>query len=147
MLDGSYRQIWCLDFEGYRSLSAKLHELGETRPVTQPPLLESLTNLARALNDFFGAETLVNPDAGHASPEDVDRFWRDYLGTDTQRIDRKAFAEILERTDWFPGDPQASLVRLIDAGSVRNLDAMKRRRKKPLHYDIQGGERLQRLEK
>lgn len=98
------------------------------------------------MSDMFGAETLVNPSAGHASPEDVDRFWLNYLKSGIRRIGRNEFAAILEDTDWFPGDLQSSLVRLVKGGLVRNLDADGRRPKKPLHFEAMGGERLQLVE-
>ena len=92
------------------------------------------------VEDMFG--TNVDATAGHAGAADVDRFWLDYLATGTRRVDEKAFADILEDKDWFPGDLQASLVRLIDARRIRNLDASRRRPTKPLHY--KDGDRLQR---
>jgi hypothetical protein len=92
--------------------------------------------------DMFG--TPVDATAGHASPDDVDAFWLDYLGDEVRGVDEKAFADILEDKDWFPGDLQASLVRLIGAARVANLDAKGRRPKKPLHFETKGGERLQR---
>jgi len=98
------------------------------------------------MSDMFGAETLVNPSAGHVSPEDVDRFWLNYLKSGIRRIGRNEFAAILEDTDWFPGDLQSSLVRLVNGGLVRNLDADGRRPKKPLHFEAMGGERLQLVE-
>jgi three-Cys-motif partner protein len=94
--------------------------------------------------DMFG--TQVDAAAGHASPADVDAFWLDYLGDQVRRVDEGAFADILEDKDWFPGDLQASLVRLIDAGRVANLDAKGRRPKKPLHFEVKAGESLQRTE-
>lgn len=96
--------------------------------------------------DMFGAETFVDQSAGHVSPEDVDRFWLDYLKSGIRRIGRNEFADILEETDWFPRDLQASLVRLIKRGLVSNLDAVGRRPKKPLHFE-KGGERLQLVER
>lgn len=91
--------------------------------------------------DMFG--TPVEASAGHASAYDVDRFWLEYLGDAVRRVDEKAFADILEANEWFPGDLQASLARLIDSGRVKNLDASRRRPSKPLHYE-KDGERLQR---
>lgn len=93
--------------------------------------------------DMFGAETLVEPKAGHASPEDVDAYWLRYLESSIRAIRRNEFAAILEETNWFPGDLQASLVRLIARGAVRNLDAQGKRPRKPLHFDQPNGERLQ----
>jgi three-Cys-motif partner protein len=93
------------------------------------------------VQDMFGPA--VDAEAGHADAADVDRFWLDYLAGGERRVDEKAFADILEDKDWFPGDLQASLVRLIDSGRVRNLNANRRRPTKPLHY--KDGDRLQRI--
>jgi three-Cys-motif partner protein len=65
--------------------------------------------------------TTIDPSAGHASPDDVDQFWLEYIDVAIRRVDRKAFADILEDKDWFPGDLQASLVRLIERDEVKNL--------------------------
>lgn len=94
--------------------------------------------------DMFGADTLVDANAGHASSQDVDAYWLSYLESGSRAVGRNEFAAILEETNWFPGDLQASLVRLIAIGAVRNLDAAGRRPRKPLHFDTPSGERLQR---
>ena len=92
--------------------------------------------------DLFRDDQVVDVKAGRASEADVDKFWIDYLEASPQRIDQSRFADILEKTDWFPSDLQASLVRLVKAGTIRNLDADGNRPKKPLH--IEGaGERLE----
>jgi hypothetical protein len=53
------------------------------------------------------------------------------------------FADILEEQDWFPGDLQDSLSRLIKSKKLANLtvDAT-RRPKRPLHFEDPGGEKL-----
>ena len=90
--------------------------------------------------DLFGAEGYA-PDTHQVSPVDVDAFWLQYLHEKPTRVDEKVMADLMESTDWMPGDYQASLVRLIAEGHVRNLDALKPRRSKPLHYE-KDGERL-----
>lgn len=87
--------------------------------------------------------SMIDPQAGHANAGDVDRFWMAYLQAGVRRIGESEFADILEETDWFPGDLQASLARLIKANRVRNLDAGAKRPKKPLHFEVRGGERLE----
>lgn len=113
----------------------------QVRAVKRDAAREEKTGTA----DMFGAETLVDPNAGHASPQDVDAYWLSYLESGTRAIRRNEFAAILEETNWFPGDLQASLVRLIAGGAVRNLDAQGKRPRIPLHFDEPNGERLQRL--
>jgi three-Cys-motif partner protein len=73
---------------------------------------------------------------------EVDDFWRDYLANGPRRIDTAAFADILERTNWLPSELQASLVRLVRAAELQNLDGnAASRRTRPLHFKV--GERLQ----
>ena len=93
---------------------------------------------------MFGASSLVDHDAGHGMPKDVDQFWCTYLHAGSRQIDRSIFADILEEKDWFPSDLQASLVRLIKAGKIRNRSAdASRRHKRPLHFEVNGGEQLE----
>lgn len=119
--------------------------ISETVDMVQKQVRAELRDAKRqretGVEDMFG--TLVDTEAGHARAADVDRFWLQYLAAGERRVDESAFADILEDKDWFPGDLQASLVRLIDAGRVRNLDASRRRPTKPLHYE--DGDRLQRM--
>ncbi|MBW8833330.1 MAG: hypothetical protein JF606_28935 [Burkholderiales bacterium] len=94
------------------------------------------------VTDMFGADTQPEPTDGRCSPDEVDAFWRRYLSTGERRIATSDFADILETTNWLPGELQSSLVRLVKAGAVRNLDAdASKRRSKPLHFDK--AERLQ----
>ncbi|RVU44305.1 three-Cys-motif partner protein TcmP [Rubrivivax rivuli] len=94
------------------------------------------------VTDMFGADPKPEQNDGRRSPDEVDAFWRRYLSTGERRIATSDFAEILETTNWLPGDLQSSLVRLVKAGAVRNLDAdASKRRSKPLHFDK--AERLQ----
>lgn len=93
------------------------------------------------MGDLFDSEGFLDSDAGHAGTVDVDHFWRIYLKEGPRTIDTRAFADILEETDWFESDLQASLLRLIEAGQVMNLSVdAKRRKKRPLHYEWQGEE-------
>ncbi|WP_225781229.1 three-Cys-motif partner protein TcmP [Xenophilus sp. Marseille-Q4582] len=88
------------------------------------------------VTDLFGTEPEIEASDGRCSPDDVDAFWRRYLAAGERRIGTAEFADILEGTNWLPGELQSSLVRLVKAGVVRNLDAdASRRRSKPLHFD------------
>ena len=89
--------------------------------------------------DFFAEDANDEPGEGRSSQRNVDAYWRDYLSAGERRIDTAAFADILESTDWFPGELQASLVRLLKSGVVVNLDAdASKRRSKPLHFEKLG---------
>jgi three-Cys-motif partner protein len=92
--------------------------------------------------DMFGIGPQTDSKDGRCSPDKVDAFWRSHLACGERRIGTAEFADILESTDWLPGELQNSLVRLVRAGVVRNLDAdASKRRSKPLHFDK--AERLQ----
>ncbi|WP_155648665.1 three-Cys-motif partner protein TcmP [Burkholderia pseudomultivorans] len=89
--------------------------------------------------DMFLEHAVTEVDGVRSSPEEVDRFWIDYLGKGNKRIDQAAFADILETTNWLPRELQASLARLIKSGAVVNLDAIgKKRSAKPLHFEGAG---------
>jgi hypothetical protein len=94
------------------------------------------------VTDMFGADPQPEPTDGRCSPDEFDAFWRRHLSKGERRITASDFADILEITNWLPGELQGSLVRLVKAGVVRNLDAdASRRRSKLLHFDK--AERLQ----
>lgn len=86
--------------------------------------------------DMFGPESYVDDNSAVGSLE-VDQFWLGYLerAGGERRVGDADFAKILEDTDWFPGDLQTSLSRLIDARRVVNLDAPRKRPKNPLHWE------------
>lgn len=93
------------------------------------------------MSDMFGSESLIDLNEGHAGLVDVDDYWTKYLGQGVRHVGETEFADILEQTNWFPDDLQASLGRLITSGHVKNLDAPRKRPRKPLHW--KDNERLQ----
>ena len=93
--------------------------------------------------DFFADEPIDQANAGRASQDDVDRFWRHYLCNGPRCVGRSEFASILEDTNWFESDLQGALARLIKAGALRNLDFEGKRPKRPLHFEVRSGERLE----
>jgi len=94
------------------------------------------------IDDLFAADTRVVDEEGHANPEEVEQYWLTRLSEEPQKIGWSEFADILEQTNWFPGDLQEALGKLIAGGRVRNLDAAGKRRKRHLHFEKEG-ERLQ----
>jgi three-Cys-motif partner protein len=94
--------------------------------------------------ELFDESELVDPDAGRVNLAEVETYWIRYLSAGEKWVGVEEFANILEETDWFPGDFQRALVRLIEAGKVRNLDARGKRPKQPLHW--KEGERLMLVE-
>jgi len=95
------------------------------------------------ISDLFGSPSLVDESAGRASPDDVDAFWCKCLEAGPLDVDSAVFANILEEKGWFPDDLQGSLSRLIKSKKVENLTAdAKKRRTRPLHFEVSGGEKL-----
>lgn len=121
-------------------------EISEGIDLIQKRIRASTKDAARSaktgIDDLFGAETFINDRDGHADEAVVMRYWRDVLaGGAVKTVGEEAFADMLEDTNWFPGDFQRALFRLVDAGEIENLDAKGRRPKKPLHWEGVG-ERL-----
>jgi three-Cys-motif partner protein len=91
--------------------------------------------------ELFGSQEFVREDEGHATLEEVEKFWLSKLSSIPRKFDRHDFADLLEETDWFARDLQDGLGRLMAQGKVRNLDAKGKRRSQFLHYE--SGEQLQ----
>lgn len=92
--------------------------------------------------ELFSSDEFIHADEDKVGMEEVERYWLDHLASQPRQVGWEEFADMLEETDWFPGDLQRALGNLIDAGKVQNLDARGKRRKNFLHFD-EGGERLQ----
>ena len=92
--------------------------------------------------ELFKSLEFVSEDEGHATPEEVEKFWLTKPSSSPRRFDEHNFADLLEETDWFAGDLQQALGRLMAQGKVLNVDAKRKRRSRFLHYE--NGERLQR---
>lgn len=92
--------------------------------------------------ELFSSDEFLPADENKVSMEEVERYWLRYLTPHPKKVGRDEFADILEETDWFPGDLQRALGNLITTGKIQNLDARGKRRKNFLYFD-KGGERLQ----
>ena len=94
--------------------------------------------------ELFAPRDLVDSDDQVVDVTEVEQYWLERLSEHAKRFGEKEFADLLEETDWFPGDLQRALGNLIAAGKARNLDMIKPRKTKFLHFE-KGGERLQRI--
>ncbi len=121
-------------------------EISQDVDIVQRQVRATLRQKAREtkvrMNDLFPA--LVDPADHGVSPDTVDSWWLTHLNKrgGLHRIGVDEFAEIIERTDWFPIDLQAALARLIKEHRVKNLDAPSwgvKRPKRPLHCEANGG--------
>lgn len=94
--------------------------------------------------ELFAPRDLVDSDDQVVDVTEVEQFWLGRLSEHAKRFGETEFADLLEETDWFPGDLQRALGNLITVGKVRNLDMTNPRRTKFLHFE-NGGECLQRI--
>ena len=90
---------------------------------------------------FADDEPYVDSSSSRANEPLMDDFWIRHIGTELA-IDETEFANILEETNWFPSELQLSLSRLISQKRIQNLDSLNLRPKRPLHFEVRGGERL-----
>ncbi len=95
--------------------------------------------------DLFADDApFVSEEKSKIDPTNIDRYWLEFIGSG-RSVTEAQFSDILEKTNWFPGELQESLARLIYQKKVVNLDASKSRPKNPLHFAPINGERLQPL--
>ena len=73
----------------------------------------------------------------------VKDYWLSKLSTSPRPFGNENLADMLEETNWFETNLQQSFNELLTEGRVKNLDAHKKRPKKPIHFDK--NERLLRI--
>ena len=93
--------------------------------------------------ELWTAENMADADEQPVDIAEVEQFWLGRLSDKPKRFRETEFADLLEESDWFPGDLQRALGNLIATGKVLNLDAEGKRRIRFLHFEKQNGERLQ----
>lgn len=86
-------------------------------------------------NELFNESDFVDPSVTDTDIAEVERYWLAYLSAGERRIGPEEFADILEETDWLPGDLQRGLSQLMADGRVVNMDAKAKRPKNPLHWE------------
>ncbi|MFO8101286.1 MAG: hypothetical protein R6U37_03825 [Dehalococcoidia bacterium] len=76
----------------------------------------------------------------------VKEYWLGKLSNEPKRIGVEQMADMIEETGWFISNFQDALAELIQEGKVRNLDALRIRRKNMVNFSKNGnvGELLQR---
>jgi three-Cys-motif partner protein len=85
-------------------------------------------------SDLFGASSYVDLEHGRADSDEVEQYWRDFLGPAGKVVGEEEFASMLEQTNWLPDDFQQALGRLIVSGEVSNRASKRLRPKRPLHW-------------
>lgn len=111
-------------------------------------LVRASTKQASRIKKTGQAELFVPTDLAEIEEQPVDiaeveNFWLTCLSTEPKKFGEAEFADLLEETDWLPGDLQRALGNLIASGAVCNLDAEGKRKSRFLHFEKKYGERLQ----
>jgi len=96
-----------------------------------------------------GQEELFDEEVDSGSADTVDmevvkQYWLDKLSSSPKPFGNEDLANMLEETNWFETNLQQAFKELLEENKVINLDAQKKRPRKPVHFV--DNERLQRLE-
>ena len=84
--------------------------------------------------DMFSAVPRAERAGGRC--EDVQALWLSYLALGERCAGTAHFADLVEATNWLPGELQSSPVWLVKAVAVRNQDSdATKRRTTPLHFE------------
>ncbi|MEK6209604.1 MAG: three-Cys-motif partner protein TcmP [Pseudomonadota bacterium] len=93
--------------------------------------------------ELWTAKDMADADEQPVDIAEVEQFWLERLSDQPIKFGEAEFADLLEETDWLPGDLQRALGNLIATGKVCNLDAEGKRISRFLHFEKKNGERLQ----
>lgn len=77
--------------------------------------------------ELFSADEHVTDDRAEMDLSDVKAYWLGLLTTEHKYFGIKQLADMLEETEWFPGDFQKAFAELAKEGKVKNLDAKRAR--------------------
>lgn len=87
-------------------------------------------------------DTVDQDDVNSVDLDVVKQYWLNHLTDLPKQYGYEDLADILEETNWFETNLQQAFNELIEEGKAVNLDATKKRPKKPVHFNKK--ERLQR---
>ena len=94
--------------------------------------------------EIFPADKLVNDNRAKLDLTEVKDYWLTRLPSEPKRFDIPELADMLEETEWFPGDFQKALGELVNEGKARNLDAKRARLVNTVNFEK--GETLVRVQ-
>lgn len=90
--------------------------------------------------ELFAADEQITDERSDMDLPEVKAYWLNHLTTEPKRFGTREFADILEDTEWFPGEFQKAFGELEKEGLVKNLSAEKKRRSKFVHFDANHNE-------
>lgn len=73
--------------------------------------------------ELFSADEHVTDERDDLDLSEVKECWLNRLTTDPKHFGIRELADMLENTEWFPGDFQKAFAELAKEGKVQNLDA------------------------
>jgi three-Cys-motif partner protein len=85
--------------------------------------------------EMFSADEHITDDRVDMDLSGVKAYWLNRLTTEPKRFGTREIADMLEETEWFPGDFQRAFGELERDGQVKNFNAEKKRRSKFVHFD------------
>jgi len=85
--------------------------------------------------EMFSAVEHISDVRSDIDLTEVKEYWLKLLTTLPKRFGTREFAEMLESTEWFPGDFQKAFSELAKEGKVRNLDAKRARPVKAVNFE------------
>lgn len=85
--------------------------------------------------EMFSADEHINDERAEMYLSEVKAYWLSALTTVPKRFGTREFADMLESTEWFPGEFQRAFGQLEKEGLVKNNDAANKRRSKFVHFD------------
>lgn len=77
--------------------------------------------------ELFSAAEHVSDERADMDLSEVKEWWLNHLTTIPKRFGIRELSDMLEQTDWFPGDFQKAFAELEKEGKVKNLDAKRTR--------------------
>ena len=77
--------------------------------------------------EMFSAAEQISDVRSHLDLSEVKEYWLMLLSTLPKHFGIREFSDMLENTEWFPGDFQKAFGELTKEGKVRNLDAKRAR--------------------
>jgi len=95
-------------------------------------------------SEIFRADELLSENGEDHDLTGVKEYWLTRILSGRKYVGMHEFADMIEDTEWFPGDFQKALGELIKEGKVRNLDAKRARPVKAVNFEK--GETLERLQ-
>lgn len=85
--------------------------------------------------ELFSAAEHITDERADMDLSEIKAYWLSRLSLEPKRFGTRELADMLEDTEWFPGDFQKAFGELERDEQVKNFNAEKKRRSKFVHFD------------